>query len=620
VDRDGYAVSYIQSTYWEYGSGCLLPRTGVLMQNRGVSFSLDAVVKRRFDIDIGEDKHGPDSWRTRYAELDRVPLEQWPDEAVRYAREDGVWHLRVYEDQERERRENFAGISAPEGVGDTLADEAGQVRAAFCLHLMGVYGVRVDEAAVQTLEADLTRVVEAAEAKLRESGILKGKTTKKRDTGLSEVEWSKDTKLIKARVEAALKENTPRTEPSDKFPDGQVKTDEETLRSTGDPDLLVLADVGTDSKMLNVWVPALRGIDNKGNERGFRVATGVTGWVLNPHWNVLVSSGRTSCWGPPLQQPPRKGNVRPCIIPRPGCWFVSVDYAFVELVTWAQTCLDLFGKSDLADAIRAGLDPHVDMGVEILRSERPVRTLSYTDKAGAVQTVDSDKVDYAFCNAARKAGATWAKDARQLAKAANFGLPGGLGAATFCAYAKATYQVDISEDDARKLKVTWRRKWSEADLFFNHVSQLQQDAFGQPFQVVLPRTGFVRGGCTFTSGCNTYFQGLAARVAKEAMWEVAKACYLEPEDYVGEALYGCRPVLFLHDELILEVPADRERAHEAAAALGALMEAAMRKFTPDVPVSTEPTIMARWYKEATPVWGADEVLELWSPKEVRDGK
>ena len=41
VDGEGYAVSYIQSTYWEYGSGCLLPRTGVLMQNRGISFSLD---------------------------------------------------------------------------------------------------------------------------------------------------------------------------------------------------------------------------------------------------------------------------------------------------------------------------------------------------------------------------------------------------------------------------------------------------------------------------------------------------------------------------------------------------------------------------------------------------
>ncbi len=41
IDAKGVAVSYIQSTYWEFGSGCVLPRTGLLMQNRGVSFSLD---------------------------------------------------------------------------------------------------------------------------------------------------------------------------------------------------------------------------------------------------------------------------------------------------------------------------------------------------------------------------------------------------------------------------------------------------------------------------------------------------------------------------------------------------------------------------------------------------
>lgn len=40
VDDSGLSVSYIQSIYWEYGSGCVLPATGVLMQNRGVSFSL----------------------------------------------------------------------------------------------------------------------------------------------------------------------------------------------------------------------------------------------------------------------------------------------------------------------------------------------------------------------------------------------------------------------------------------------------------------------------------------------------------------------------------------------------------------------------------------------------
>ena len=31
IDANGLAVSYIQSIYWEYGSGCVLPRTGVLL-------------------------------------------------------------------------------------------------------------------------------------------------------------------------------------------------------------------------------------------------------------------------------------------------------------------------------------------------------------------------------------------------------------------------------------------------------------------------------------------------------------------------------------------------------------------------------------------------------------
>jgi oxamate amidohydrolase len=41
ADASGLVVSYIQSNYWEFGSGCVLPATGVLMQNRGASFSLD---------------------------------------------------------------------------------------------------------------------------------------------------------------------------------------------------------------------------------------------------------------------------------------------------------------------------------------------------------------------------------------------------------------------------------------------------------------------------------------------------------------------------------------------------------------------------------------------------
>jgi oxamate amidohydrolase len=41
IDRNGIAVSFIQSIYFEYGSGCVSPQTGIVWQNRGASFFLD---------------------------------------------------------------------------------------------------------------------------------------------------------------------------------------------------------------------------------------------------------------------------------------------------------------------------------------------------------------------------------------------------------------------------------------------------------------------------------------------------------------------------------------------------------------------------------------------------
>jgi len=40
TDSDGTTVSFIQSVYWEFGSGMVLPSSGVMWQNRGLAFDL----------------------------------------------------------------------------------------------------------------------------------------------------------------------------------------------------------------------------------------------------------------------------------------------------------------------------------------------------------------------------------------------------------------------------------------------------------------------------------------------------------------------------------------------------------------------------------------------------
>ncbi|MFZ1727276.1 MAG: gamma-glutamyltransferase family protein [Albidovulum sp.] len=49
TDADGLSVSFIQSIYWEFGSGVILPETGITCQNRGTSFSLQERHPNRLD-------------------------------------------------------------------------------------------------------------------------------------------------------------------------------------------------------------------------------------------------------------------------------------------------------------------------------------------------------------------------------------------------------------------------------------------------------------------------------------------------------------------------------------------------------------------------------------------
>jgi DNA adenine methylase len=149
---------------------------------------------------------------------------------------------------------------------------------------------------------------------------------------------------------------------------------------------------------------------------------------VHPQYTAMVRSGRTSARAPNIQQTPRDGDLRTAFVASPGHFLLEIDYKFIELVTLAAVCALRYGWSALADVIQAGQDPHAHTAALML---------GLTPGAFADWKKDPDRKD------------TY-KDARQSAKAVNFGVPGGLGARSLAGYARSTYGVVLTEDEARQ--------------------------------------------------------------------------------------------------------------------------------------------------------------------------
>jgi DNA polymerase-1 len=191
---------------------------------------------------------------------------------------------------------------------------------------------------------------------------------------------------------------------------------------------------------------------------------------------------------------------------------------------------------------------------------------------------------------------------RQRAKAANFGYPGGLGAQTFKEYARG-YGIQMSIQDSYDLRSRWFARWPEMRRYLQeHIAGMAE--YVETFPVTQFVSKRVRGGCYYTSAANTYFQGLAADGAKRALYDVSRACYTDPES----PLYGSYPVVFVHDEIILETP--EHAVHEAAEQLVGVMCASMQKYVPDIPITASAHAMRVWTKDAEPVY-RDERLVPW---------
>jgi hypothetical protein len=505
-------------------------RAGVVSR----SLSLSDLVTAHLGLDIGAAKFDPSSPRYHYARLVGVPLEEWSEEARRYALDDARLTARVACSQWRDlegvaRRADLPldKVASPAGDLYSYASLAAQAGADFALIHLRAWGLR-------SVPARVAAWREALEA--RKADLLK----RPQAAGLVRANGKRDLKALRAAVELAYgAADCPRTDK------GAVSTSGDVLKGAGEPVLDDLAELGEVDKLLSTFGPTLDA-----------AAAG----PLCPRYNVLVRSGRTSCVKPNVQQLPRKGAVREAFAARSGCVYIGADYSTAELVALADVCERWGLRSRMAEQIREGRDLHLALAADVLG-------LAY-DEAARLKREGDARVN----------------EERQRAKIPNFGLPGGLGAQGLVDYA-ASGGATLSLDEAREMRAAWFRSWPEMRAYFERV-----EAAVEAGRVVQVGSNRVRGGVGYTDAANSYFQGLVADGAKRAVYEVVKACYMQP----SSPLYGARPVLFVHDEIICEC--EEARAPAAADELARLMCEAMNKHLTHLEMSADAWVSRTWRK------------------------
>lgn len=531
---------------------------------RGIRYSLSTLVMRHLGLDITAEKSGPDAWRKRYWELDGIPVEEWPWAARVYPMRDAQFTLDVFFKQEG---------------GLNLHDEPPQMRAAFALQLMSVWGMRTSPTRVAALREKVEAEWTSSRDEFRKVGIFRDDDTK-------------DKKRLGELVSAAYRGEPPMT------PKGQVATDRDTLLESGDPVLEKLGKSGKNDKRKSTYLPIL--------ERGLHQP-----W--NPNFNVLVATGRVSS---DAQQFPKDGGIRECFQPREGFVYCSVDYGGLELRTMSQRAYWELGYSYMMDALNEGLDVHTIVAAQFL--------------GGA----DYDELLFRV-----KQKETLANQFRDLGKIFNFGKGGGMGAGAMAYNARSKdnirfclttglseYCGDIKEPVwvmrkekmvcsacikvSRELGKQWLETWKEQKELATRAGMATNGGF---VDVTVPVSNRVRGLCKYTQWLNTPFQGLGADLVKDAMWRVSNEMHTDRDS----PLWGSHLCLNVHDELVAELMA--EKAPEAAERMAFIMRETAKEWLPDLipSIEADPAIGLILSKKMSTVRNEGGRLQLWVPQEMR---
>ncbi len=592
--------------------------------------SLDNLGQKYLGVDRSAQKKGDDIWRLKYGTLDGLPFSQWPKEATQYALDDAV--------------ETYQVFWAQGAMAGAVATEALQVQAGVSLQLTSTWGFHVNQENVALMQRYLEEDMVPLRQKLDEFSIdIDGKPTGLTGGGSKkamqlvvlsgwrkfyqveleklaqeyqvvihwdalQVFWDDSNWDLTAWLTAykknkwaglpewcynAIQWNPPefmsavldRIPPIPRSKTG-LKTGEDDIQ----PIIPYVEILSTRAKwkhldkMRSTYVEPYIGMEE-----------------VHPSYNVVVTTGRTSCSNPNLQNVPRTSKERPReayrknLRARPGYKLGTVDYSMQELCTLAATILERYGKSEMADYINRGVDLHC---------------LSASWLFGAsYETISENRKEAPFSE--------W----RQGCKALNFGAPGGLGALAFQAYAKAQYGVDWSFEETKRNLRAWKDNWPEVKRYLQDNGDLCDSSDGRR-ATAWNNMGRKKANCTYTQLSNYSFQSLAADCTKTAMWNLAKHNLLgwfwteAPPDiqmrayrlssghtipeytqafrntYEGSPLRRSHTANMIHDEIVQEHPDDL--AEEAFALQQTIMVDSMAQLTPGVTPRVEGMLHREW--------------------------
>lgn len=266
----------------------------------------------------------------------------------------------------------------------------------------------------------------------------------------------------------------------------------------------------------------------------------ITGRLHPKYSQIGAWSGRMSCGGPNIQQIPRDKNFRACFSAAEGNKLVIADYSQIELRVVAQISKD----ERMINAYRNGEDLH--RLTASLISGKPIEEVT--------------------------------KGERQSAKAMNFGLVFAMGAKGLQTYAKETYDVDMTLEEAEQ----FRNRFFHA---YQGVAAWHKRLKNNPPSKSRTVAGrkHVYGGQGGLSGvCNTPVQGSAADIIKNALGRLV--------DRLGST--KTKIVAVVHDEIVLET--SQEQAEEVARILKETMENVGAEYLKLVPLLAEVHVADSW--------------------------